>query len=60
MDLSAIYNSYDIIFKYIEEPFCKDLINIDTHSLFNASKFLVNKFSNLNTTKQVKGVKIIK
>ena len=59
VSLAEIYNSYDIIFKYIEEPFCKDLINVDTTSLFNTCKFLVNKFSNLNTVKQVKGVIIL-
>ncbi len=58
--MADMYYSYDIIFKYIEEPFSNDLINIGNLGLFNACKFIVNKLANFNSSHQLKGVIIIK
>ena len=57
--MADLYYSYDIIFKYIEEPFSKDLIHVGPHGLFNACKFIVNKLSNFNSSHQLKGVIVI-
>ena len=46
LDLSDIFNSYDIIYKYIEEPFSKDLLSTDSSYIFNACKYLINKITN--------------
>lgn len=54
--MADLYYSYDIIFKYIEEPFSNDLINIGNYGLFNACKFIVNRLSNFNSSHQLKGV----
>ena len=45
-DLIDILNSYDIIYKYIEEPFSKDLLNTENNWIYNSCKFLINKLSN--------------
>ena len=47
--LSEIFNAYDYIFKYIEEPFNVDLITFSDKELLNACLFLVNKISNFKS-----------
>lgn len=46
-DLADIFNAYDYIYKFIEEPFSSDVIGMGQNELFNASRFLVNKISSL-------------
>ena len=46
LDLIDIVNAYDLIYKYIEEPFSPDLLSTDTSWIFNATKFLLNKITN--------------
>ena len=48
-ELSGIFNAFDIIYKYIDEPFSNDLLNIDSQGLFNACKYLANKLSVIKT-----------
>ena len=48
-DLSDIFNAYDYIYKFIEEPFNTDIISINESDLFNACLFLVNKISNFKS-----------
>jgi len=56
-EMIDILIAYDIVYKYIEEPFDSDMINFDNLELFNASRFLVNKFSNTKSNnKQLKTV----
>ncbi len=58
-DLADIFYAYDIIYKYIEEPFSNDLLSIDNQRLFNTCKYLVNKVSNLKTiSKEIKSVSL--
>lgn len=47
LDLADILNAYDIIYKYIEEPFSGDLLTIENSELFNICRFLVNKTSEI-------------
>lgn len=54
--MGDLYYSYDIIFKYIEEPFSNDLIHVGNFGLFNACKFIVNRLSNFNSSHKLKGV----
>lgn len=57
VDLADIFNAYDIVYKYIEEPFSSDLLTIDNHGLFNTCKYLVNKITNIKTNnRQIKGI----
>lgn len=56
-DMIEILVAYDIVYKYIEEPFDSDLVTIDNIGLFNACKFLVNKLANTKSScKQLKMV----
>ncbi len=48
-DLADIFNAYDYIYKYIEEPFSSDVISLSPDALFNACRFLVNKISNFKS-----------
>ena len=48
-ELSDIFNAYDYIYKFIEEPFNNDVISTNEQSLFNASVFLVNKISSFKS-----------
>lgn len=58
-EMLEILCAYDIVYKYIEEPFDSDLITIDNTGLFNACRFLVNKLSNSKSNcKQLKMVLI--
>ena len=50
IELSDIFNAYDYIYKFIEEPFNLDLINYEDKNLFNACLFLVNKISSFNSS----------
>lgn len=52
LDLADIYNAYDSVYKFIEEPFSNDLLTIDHTGLFNTCRFLVNKISVLTDTKR--------
>jgi len=45
-EMIEILVAYDIVYKYIEEPFDSDLVTIDNIGLFNACRFLVNKLAN--------------
>lgn len=57
-DMIEILIAYDIVYKYIEEPFDADLVTIDNIGLFNACRFLVNKLANTKSNcKQLKMVK---
>ena len=49
LSLSDIFNAYDYIFKYIEEPFNIDLINFSDQEFLDACLFLVNKISNFKS-----------
>jgi intraflagellar transport protein 122 len=56
-ELADIFNAYDIVYKYIEEPFSSDLLAIDDYGLFNTCKYLVNKITNFKTIKkQINGI----
>ena len=56
-DMIEILVAYDIVYKYIEEPFDSDLVTIDNIGLFNACRFLVNKLANTKSNcKQLKMV----
>jgi intraflagellar transport protein 122 len=56
-DMIEILVAYDIVYKYIEEPFVSDLVTIDNIGLFNACRFLVNKLANTKSNcKQLKMV----
>jgi intraflagellar transport protein 122 len=48
-ELAGIFNAFDIIYKYVDEPFSSDLLNIDSQGLFNTSKYLANKITNMKT-----------
>ena len=48
-DLSDIFNAYDYIYKFIEEPFSSDVISVSKTDLFNACLFLVNKITNFKS-----------
>ena len=48
-ELSDIFNAYDYIYEFIEEPFNNDVISTNEQSLFNASVFLVNKISSFKS-----------
>lgn len=54
--ISDLYFSYDIVFKFIEEPFSNDLLQIGDFGLFNSCRFLINKLSGFNSPHQMKGV----
>lgn len=59
LDLSEIINAYDIVYKYIEEPFSKDLLNTEPEWIYNSCKFLINKVSNYNFgLTHIKGVSL--
>ena len=57
IDLSEILNAFDIVYKYIEEPFSKDLLNTEIPYIFNSCKYILNKMThykfNLNFIKGV-------
>ncbi len=48
-ELAGIFNAFDIIYKYIDEPFSNDLLNIDSQGLFNACKYLANKLNSIKS-----------
>jgi intraflagellar transport protein 122 len=55
--LADIFNAFDIVYKYIEEPFSSDLLTIDNYGLFNTCKYLVNEVTNMKTSKdQIKNI----
>ena len=57
LDLADILNAYDIIYKYIEEPFSSELLTIENTELFNVCRFLVNKMNEIKpNTKLLKMV----
>lgn len=59
-EMVEILVAYDIVYKYIEEPFDCDLITMDNVSLFNSCRFLVNKLANSKSNcKQLRMVRII-
>lgn len=49
-DIVDILNAYDMIYKYIEEPFSPDLLSTDSTWIFNGCKFLLNKMTNYKFT----------
>lgn len=53
LDLAEILNAYDIIYKYIEEPFSSDLLTIENTELFNICRFLVNKTSGIKSNNKL-------
>jgi intraflagellar transport protein 122 len=48
-ELAGIFNAFDIIYKYIDEPFSNDLLNTDSQGLFNACKYLANKLISIKS-----------
>ena len=58
-DLSDIFNAYDYIYKFIEEPFNTDIISINESDLFTACLFLVNKISNFKSFMPQSNINII-
>ena len=53
LDLADILNAYDIIYKYIEEPFSSDLLTIENTELFNICRFLVNKMNEVKSNNKL-------
>lgn len=51
-EFANLFNAYDYVYKYVEEPFSSDLLSIDDNGLFNASIYLVNKITNYKAYNQ--------
>lgn len=59
LELVDIFNAYDLIYKYIEEPFSADLLCTEPIWIFNACKYLLNKITNFKfNLNHIKGISI--
>lgn len=60
-DLVNLVRAYDLIYKYIEEPFSSDLLSTESSWIFNKCKYMINTLTNYKFVSKnnfIKGISI--